>query len=320
MEFKEIINTMTYLSLGFIAVEIYLSLNKLWKRKHEKVVAESISIGAKLISLTPALIFTIDFALSEKWASFFSYVLFLFSVLVQIAIGAGIWVVGKHKTGFWKLFGQSLQQESKEVGDLAKALFQTNHAQLIIEILVRVAQVDDFLDNREKKFIQAFAQNWNISFSWESYAYIKKENNVDKVRNCISQYLQTAPPLQQAQQLLDVLKMLVKIDDEISNKEEMLIEEVEGLVGNYLNNQAESACFKVAIVPQNFEQEQAIRVLLPKAALEKVAGGSAYIVGTFYSQRYAEIVCNRYRNFQFFSVAVFSTSKSEELEKELLEA
>ncbi len=115
MDFKDIINTMTYLSLGFISVEIYLSLNKLWKRKHEKMVAESISIGAKLISLTPALIFTIDFALSDKWASFMSYLLFLFSVLVHIAVGAGIWVVGRKKTGFWKLFGQSLKQESKAI-------------------------------------------------------------------------------------------------------------------------------------------------------------------------------------------------------------
>ncbi len=313
MDFKDIINTMTYLSLGFIVVEIYLSLNKLWKRKHEKMVAESISIGAKLISLSPALIFTIDFALSGKWASFMSYLLFLFSVLVHIAVGAGLWVVGRQKSGFWKLFGQSLQQERKEVGDLAKALFHNNRADLIIEILVRIAQVDNFLDTREKRFIQAFAQSWHIDFDWKNYEDIAKENNLDKIRDCVKEYLDGFPPLPQAQQFLDVLKMLVKVDEEISQMEEMILEEIGGLIGNYVNNQQKTACFQVAIVPQSSEQEQAIQTLLPKATCENVAGGHAYIVGTFYSQGYAEIICNRYRSFQFFSVAVFSDLNQKDL-------
>jgi hypothetical protein len=307
-EFNEIISTMAYLSLGFIAVEIYLSINKLWKRKHEKIVAESISIGAKLISLIPVTVFTIDFALSQKWASFTSYLLFIFSVLMQIAIGSGLWVAGGRKKGFWTLFGQSLEQESKEIGDLAKSLFSPNHADKIIEILVRAANIDEVLDKREKEFIQSFAENWNIAFSWDHFKVLDSEKhlNLDQIRQCVLDYLDTHPPVNQAKQLLDVLNMLVKIDDEVSSKEEMMMEEIEGLIGHYVNQTDENADFHVAIVPQNEQQETAIVSLLPKAVKRQVAGGHAYLIGPFYSQKYAEIVCDRYRAFEFFSVSLLS--------------
>ena len=47
------LSLLAYCSLGFVVAEIYLTLNKLWTRKHEPQVVESISPMSKLVGLIP---------------------------------------------------------------------------------------------------------------------------------------------------------------------------------------------------------------------------------------------------------------------------
>ena len=42
--FEKVISLLAFLSIGFSLTEIYLTANQKWKRKHERVVADSISV------------------------------------------------------------------------------------------------------------------------------------------------------------------------------------------------------------------------------------------------------------------------------------
>ena len=56
------------------------------------------------------------------------------------------------------------------------------------------------------------------------------------------------------------------------------------------------------IAPQNRNQDAAIGSLLHNAKKIEVAGGSGYLVGSFYSQDYADVICDQYRELGFFTI------------------
>ena len=51
--FQQAIHILAYGVIGFSVVEVYLTLNKLWSRKHIKEVADSISISARTVGMIP---------------------------------------------------------------------------------------------------------------------------------------------------------------------------------------------------------------------------------------------------------------------------
>ena len=107
------------------AVMVYLNINKIWSRKHETSVAESVSVGARTIGIVIAITFLCHFILKKDYGSLMSYVLFLISDTIFFLIGIGLWVKKGDNLGIWFRFFRSLRQEKAEVGNLVKAL--ANH-------------------------------------------------------------------------------------------------------------------------------------------------------------------------------------------------
>lgn len=307
---------MVYVSVLLMAVEIYLSLNKLWKRKHERVVAESISISAKFVSLFPVFVFTCDFLLktvvkdtTEFIPNILSNFMLIFFICVQVAIGAGIWVAEQRHKSFWTLLKAALKLEKEEVAALANALFHPNSAEKILKVISMVAVADGHLDEREKIFIKSFADSWGVSVDFKALEReAHPDVNLDMVRQSMVDFLGESPPTELAMQLVDVLNLLVKIDGNVSDKEEMMLEELTGLVNRYVNsveNKSGGAkMLYVAVVPQSPDQEKSIVNLIPKLVKKQIAGGYAFVTGPFFSDKYAQIICEEYRAFSFFSVAV----------------
>ncbi|EAY30824.1 tellurite resistance TerB family protein [Microscilla marina] len=305
--FKTIISLIAYVSLGFTFMEVYLTLNKLWKRRHDRKVAESISITGKFIGFFTSSVFVLNFSFAYHWQGAINASFWAFAAVVQIFIGAGLWVVGQQKAGFWTLVKRALKLERKEAGDLAKSFFRPSQAYKVIEILSKVAMIDEVLDDSEKEFIQQFAELWDIHFDWEEFT---KENgqhspiSFTELRNAMVEYLHTSPPTDQVSQLGDVLNMLVRIDGVVSEEEELVLEELMGLIKQYEDEDPSTVLYSIAIVPQSAEQEQAILQTMPTLRKSQVAGGHAFLIGPFHSQKYAQIVCNKYRMLRCFSVVV----------------
>ncbi len=300
------IKILTVGSLGLAAIQIYLVVNKLWKRKHERAVAESISIMGEFIGIVPLVILTANFLLERQWAGAVDSAMWVLAGGVTITIGTGMWVEGKRGKGLWTLVKESLALERKEVGDLARSLFRPSAARKVLDILGKVAMIDAHLDEREREFIMSFAEAWGIEFKPDELQRSGASGHVDytNLRQDVADYLATSPPKAQAAQLGDVLNSLVRIDEQITDEEELVLGELDAMLSAYVEDEYDAPMHGIAVVPQDEKQDRAIGSLLPDVPKRKVEGGLAYVTGPYHSERYAEVICDGYRSLNFFATVV----------------
>lgn len=319
--FRAVVKVLAVGSLLIGALQIYLILNKLWKRKHEPVVAESISIMGETIGLLPLVFLTAAFALDGQWEGVVDGAMWIVAGSVTIVIGTGRWVEGKRGRGFWELLLGSVGREREEVADLALSLFRPSAAGKILDILRRLAWIDRELDERERAFIARFAASWGIDLEPGELEAGGEEGagGFVELRRALAGYLATSPPSAQVRQLGDVIQALVRADASVSDREALILEEMEGLLGAYLSEEGSGdgdgaasgplPRHVVAIVPQDEDQNRAVRELIPDAREEHLLGGRAYVVGRHFSEGYAEVVGDRYRALGFFTAVVSAGSR-----------
>lgn len=309
--FKSFIGIMAYASLGFTVAAAYLKINKIWKRKHNAEVADSVSIVGNVIYLIPLSFFALNYIFIAHWQGLIDSVIWIASGIVYILIGSRLWVQShRHKT-FWTRLQEVLKLERSEVGDLAKSFFRPSGAEIILNILAHFAYIDRKLTVREKEFIQSFVDTWHMKFDWNEHSRLAVDDQpviFIKMREKVEHYLNTSPPVKQVSQLIDVLLVLAKIDESVSAQEKLILEEVDGLLLSYLNASDAQARFGVVIAPQNDNQDSAIATLLPDVEKSEVAGGSGYMIGSYYSQDYAGMICNQYRALGFFTIEIIHDS------------
>ncbi len=172
--FEKLIDAFIWISLLMSVVQVYLQTNKIWKRKHEKVVAESQSIAGLSLLILNCLIWLISYVMKNDIESIIDTSLIILQSTVFLLIGTGLWVRGERKKGFWTLVKQALKIERKEANYLLKKFFKPQNAEIILDILHQVAMIDEDLDEREKNLIQFFALEWNIPYSVEKQKQRKK--------------------------------------------------------------------------------------------------------------------------------------------------
>jgi hypothetical protein len=302
-------------SLILAALQIYLTTNKLWKRKHERVVAESISIMGEFVGLVPVLLLTLKFTLDGQWQGAVDGLLWITGATIAVAIGSGMWVEGRRHLGFSQLLKEAIQLERDEVGYLAKSFMRPSGAAHILRILGRIALLDDDLDERERRFIESFARSWGIDFAWDSVIAGPDDQPADllPLREDVRSYLATSPPPQQVRQLHDVLHALVNIDDQVTREEDLMLAELDGMLDAYLRDEPDAASgFAVVLVPQGAEQDQAIAAVLPDLQKRELHGGQVYVAGTYHSFDFAELVSAQYRALNFFTAVVRMTGPAQE--------
>jgi hypothetical protein len=304
MNFENIVNTLFNISVAFTTVQIYLQVNKIWKRKQELEVARSQSISGMLILGVSCIISMFYYAFNDDMTSLLESSFYLVQAIVFGLISTGIFVKGDEKISLWQSMLRAIRFERKEANYLIKKFFKPTNANIIIDILHQLAMIDDNLDPKEQELIEAFAKEWNIEYKIEelnSKRTSSAESNFIRLRYSLEHYLDSEPPKEQAAQLKDMMQTIIEADDEISTEEELISAELMGLVENYISD-AKSEKFHVMIVPQNVTQHNSIKGLIPNAKRFDVAGGIAYSVGQFYSMRYAEMICKQFREEKLFTI------------------
>lgn len=306
MEFLRVaIGSLTVASLLVAAVQAYLILNKLWIRKHEKSVAESISIMGESLGLVPLTVLGLNYALDGYWEGVADAMIWIVAATVTIAVGTGRWVEGKRQLGFWSLVRESLSLERDEVADLARSFFRPSGARRVLDILGQVALIDRSLDDRERAFVESFATSWGVEFRWDELeAGTGGSLDMVRLRESVESYLATTPPTGQVTQLGDAVAALVRIDRRTTDEEELMLDELLGMFREYAGEAGETETWSVAVVPQDPAQDVALSALLPGLAKRRVEGGLAFPVGPFFSSRYADIVAEQYRSMSFFATVV----------------
>ena len=303
--FKSIISWLAYASLGFSISAAYLKINKIWIRKHHAEVEDSVSIVGNVVTIIPLLFFGLNYFFVRQWQGFIDAIIWIVFCIVSIMIGARLWVQDYQKKSFWSRLKTALRLEKEEFGDLAKHLFRPANAEAVLEILAHFAYVDQKLADSERRFIQTFADTWHLDVDWDRHTRLAKLDrplSLVQTLNTVEGYLHTTPPVEQVSQLIDVLNALVRVDDTVSEQEELILDEVEGLLRNYLDESQVATNYAVVIAPQDADQDVAIATLLPGVEKIRVAGGTGYEVGSYYSRRFADVICEQYRALGFFTI------------------
>lgn len=301
------IDYLVFPALLLATLQVYLTTNKLWKRKHERAVAESISILGEFVGLVPVFLLTVKFALDGQWAGTVDGLIWIVGATAAVLIATGRWVEGRRDRGFFQLLMESVRMERGEVGHLAKSFLRPSGASHILRILSRVALLDDQLDEREKTFVESFAKSWALDFTWDSVPASPGDHPLDflPLREELHEYLATSPPAEQVRQFGDVLRALISIDDAIASQESLMMAEFDGMMNAYLTHEERGGLmYAVVLVPQGAEQDQAIASVLPDLPKREIHGGQVYVAGSYHSFEFAEIVSAQYRSLNFFTAVL----------------
>lgn len=309
----KVIDFLILASLFATAVYVYLRINKIWKRKHDKEVAESQSLTGLTILILNCILWGLYYTfVTFDQKSLLDTTFYLFEASLFFIIGTGVFVKGQRSTGFWKLVKQSLKLERKEANYLLKRFFKPKHADIIIDILHQLAMIDDELDEKEQEIITLFAKEWNIEYSAEKLNRARvagTEDNYVRLRNSVQSYLGQEPPREQVAMLKDMIDALINADDKVTEEEALIADELLPSIEAYINQETIFRKYHVIVVPQKPEHEHRIVELLPDSVRIETAGGIAYSMGTFFSIKYAEMICKQFRQQKLFTI-VYSLDDS----------
>jgi hypothetical protein len=306
-ELKNLIHLSAWLAVGLSLIAAYLKLNKIWKRKHQAEVAQSVSLMGHFVDILPLFLLSANYFVVAQWQGFLDGVIWIIVGIVMMLIGTGHWVQGERRKSLLKLARQSLALEREEVGDLARSIFYPSHANLVVRILTMLAIVDEDLQESEKAFIKEFADRWHIELDWNKVQQLAPAGSTQRileVRHLTEKYLVTSPPNNQVSQLGDIFDALVQADQHVSPEERVAVAELKGLIENYIATDNCLETYTVTVVPQTAEQFATIVGDMSHLTKAPVAGGVGYIVSTYFSKDYAELICQKYRDLGFFTVTV----------------
>ena len=301
---NKIIAALVASALLFSVFQFYLKLNKVWKRRKILEVANSISIVASLLGFATLVPFLLNSILiSADYPSAVKYVLGLILATVFTLISMGYFVDENRDKNFFRLLLDALGAEKSESTDLLSAMLRPHGATKIIEILTQLAAIDDDIAQEEVDLINEFAERWRIKIPEIKIGKPEKVTNLLDLKDLVQSYLDEKPDVEVAQNLVDLINMMAEADDEVTEEEAMAVGEFTGMIAHYVSQEEGGSidAFEVVIVPQNDEQTDAVRELIPNIESVKKRGGIIFIVGTFYSEDYANAVCSKYISLGLFT-------------------
>lgn len=304
--FLRLIEALLAMSVLIHLISNYLIINKLWSRRAVKEVAESISIWAALLGLATAVPFLFHNALVlQDPSNTLKTGISIVTGIVFVLISSGLFLTEYRGKGFLRLVMGALKLEGRESTDLLKALVQPTGAKELILVFEAMASVDKHIDAREIEMIKQFAHRWKVDPPDLVEGEAKGKGDVVEIRRSVERYLAIRPPAEQAQELLDVLHLFVQADAKVTAEEELVLEELTGMISQYVSGTVgDRSMFEVVIVPQSDEQQGAVKELLPGVEPKVARGGTVFSAGHFFSSRYAEAVCEKYIALGLFTTRV----------------
>ena len=292
----------------FISIfQFYLKLNKVWKRRGIAEVANSISIVAALLGFAVGFPFLLNsLFISGDYPAAGKSVLGLGMAVMMTLISMGYFVDENRGKGFFRLLLDALGAEKSESTDLLSAMIRPHGANKIIEILTQLAAIDDDIAQEEIDLINEFAERWRINIPEIKVGKPEQITNLVELKALVQSYLDEKPDVEVAQNLVDLINMMAEADDEVTDEEAMAVGEFTGMIAHYVSQEEGGSidAFEVVIVPQNEQQSGAVKELIPNIDSVKKQGGEIFIVGTFYSEEYANAVCGKYIALGLFTNSI----------------
>jgi hypothetical protein len=302
--FKKLLSILVSSALIFSVIQAYLKVNKIWKRRKNEEVANSISIVAAMLGFAVGLPFLMNnIFITHDYFSAGKVVLGLSLACVFTLIGSGHFVDGNRGVGFFTLLGRALNLEGKESTDLISDMLRPKGAHKIIEILKKLAAIDDDIAQEEIDLINQFSEKWDIEIPELKPGKPEEVTNLVELRALVQSYLDEGPDTDVAEGLVDLINLMAEADDEVTKEEAMAVAEFTGMIGYYVSAEkgGEMEMWEVNIVPQGDEQVAAVKEILPDLDVVDDRGGRVFKVGRYFSEDYAEAVCSKYISLGLYS-------------------
>lgn len=309
-DFLSFITILSGISILISLFMIYLSVNKIWVRKHDLDVSDSISLFAytmSIIQATITLILALN-ALSVK-GIFMGCVSFAVTVL-YILIAIGYWV-NNDLTLKQKIF-RAYKMDRAESGAMIKDLLNVANIETVFKIIAKIALADRELQRKEIILLKEFAKHNNIDYE-KIINQVKSEVDQDdavvimsKLKKDIENYMKTSPPKSVVIWFQDLVEKLINIDGVVTDTESVMLAEIKGLMHSYLfagDKKVEK--FYLILLPQSKEDEVellSIRTEIEKSQNSIFGSKVAYILDSFYSKKLAEVTRDSY--LKLFNCAI----------------
>ena len=286
--------------------QAYLKVNKVWKRRTITEVANSISPVASLLGFAVLLPFLLNnLFISNDFPSAGKSLIGLFLALLFTLISTGYFLEENKGKSIFKLLLNALSAEKSESADLITSMVRPKGATKIIEILHKLAAIDDDVAQEEIDLINDFANKWRIEIPKLTPGKPEEVTNLVELKALVQSYLDEGPDIAVAEGLVDLINVMAEADDEVTPEEAMAVSEFTGMISHYVGMEkgGEVEMFEVSIVPQGEEQIKAVREILPDLNVVDDRGGKVFKVGRYFSEDYAEAVCKKYIALGLYSGA-----------------
>ena len=239
--FEKLISVLVSGALIFSVIKGYLTVNKIWKRKKNEEVASSISIVAAMLGFAVGLPFLLNsLIITQDYFSAAKSVVALFLATVFTLIGTGYFVDKNRGKGFFKLLGEALKLEGKESGDLITDMIRPKGARKIIDILHKLAAIDEEIAKEEIDLINQFADKWGIDIPELQPGKVENVTSLVELKSLVQSYLDEGPDTDVAEGLVDLMNLMAEADDEVTKEEEMAVAEFTGMIAYYVSSEKEA--------------------------------------------------------------------------------
>lgn len=291
------------IALPIVVILTYLKINKIWRRKQIREVAESVSVVAMLLSMIATVPLLLQFTLlTPQPVGALRISVSMIDYVVFFLIGIGFWLIKDERIGVWQLIRHAFRMEAAELTNLISGLSRPRESQSILRVLRLVAAVDRRIDEREVQIIASVAEPLGITAAAIREGLTAVDSDISKVRKAFLDYIHSEPPADQAKKVYDLMRFLIRADGVVTSEEQMVLDELGRVVSSYTADGYDPlTVYEVLVVPQKDSQMEAIAQVIGNARVEKRAGGEAYVAGTYFSPLFAEEVCRRYRARDYFS-------------------
>ena len=240
---KSILNTLTAFAIFVAIINFYLKANKIWKRRHEKEVAASLSVVALISEIVLYLIWSLNFIINSDWSAFAGSAIQLLEACFFVIIGAGIFVAVKKKSkkSFWRMAKDSMIAERKE----ASFLFMD-----IVHNIQHFSHKETKRDRRKKYLI--YNEELKLKRKKLKKSYLSKveyEEKKEKIKSDLENYFKVNKDvLEQSKDLKKLYLEIIHTRSRTANhkEREIIIEDIE----KFLSMESHGAIpiYKIAIV------------------------------------------------------------------------
>ena len=188
--FEKLIGVLVSGALIFSLIKGYLTVNKIWKRRKNEEVANSISIVAAMLGFAVGFPFLLNSLLiTNDYFSAAKSVVALILAAVFTLIGTGYFVDKNRGIGLLTLIGRALRLEGQESGELITDMLRPKGASKIIEILKKLAAIDDDIAKEEIDLINQFSEKWGIDLPELKPGKPEEVTNLVELKSLVQAYL-----------------------------------------------------------------------------------------------------------------------------------